>query len=634
MIIQALSKYYDLLAADEFAKISKLGYSPAKVSFAVVISGDGNLTNIIDFRIDAKKKVPKMLEVPLQKSRSGKFPPPYFLCDKPEFVLGIEKMKKKDFGSKFSGNEERPTILVDNGKEVIIFSKHSNSYFSAFRDFHHSLLDGIKDPLIQAFLKFLDGWNPEKSLDHPKITEYCNEIFAGGSLIFEISGKYLHENQAAVRAWERYMEREVSEESYIAQCLVSGEEEPIAKTHQKITGVLGAQSAGGSIISFNEDSFCSYGKEQSWNAPISKSAMFKYTTTLKHLLEWGSENRIQIGDATTVFWADTSNKSCIDLARFLIDPVEDSEENEDETKKAERRIDPGTRQLVNDILSKVKYGKYLEKKDLGIDPEKTNFYILGLSPNNARLAVRFWHQDSFGNFITRSAQHHLDMEIERNERWSRYISPFTLLKQTVHQGSKDPAASPLLGGQLMISILDNAPYPVTMFSAILNRVKVERSINYPKAAFIKAFLIRNARTRKTYDKDLITVSLNEKNPNVPYRLGRLFAVMESAQRAANPTVKRTIRDSYFASASSTPRIVYPALLKLHQHHLSKINSEKPGLGVNFSKMMDEVMSPIDQFPNTLSLEEQGMFMLGYYHQHESFFRKNDEKETTEVEMNQ
>lgn len=176
----------------------------------------------------------------------------------------------------------------------------------------------------------------------------------------------------------------------------------------------------------------------------------------------------------------------------------------------------------------------------------------------------------------------------------------------------------------MISILDNAPYPVTMFSAILNRVKVERSINYPKAAFIKAYLIRNARTRKNHDEDLITVSLNEKNPNIPYRLGRLFAVMESAQRAANPTVKRTIRDSYFASASSTPAIVFPILMKLNQHHLSKINSEKPGLSVYLSNLIGEIVSSVDKIPAYLSLEDQGMFMLGYYHQRN--FRKGEEND--------
>lgn len=634
MIIQALTRYYDVLAAEDPAKISKMGYSPAKVSFALVISDEGIPMQILDLRTDGKKKVPKMMEVPRQKSRSGKNPPPYFLCDKPEFVLGIERMKKKEYEDKFSSKKEKATILAENNRDVILFSDQSNKYFSAFRNFHHELLDRTEDKSVRAFLKFLDTWEPERSLENPKIREYLEEIFSGGLFVFEISGKYLHENLAAEHAWRPSEEHESGKEPYIAQCLVSGKEEPIAKTHDKINNVRGAQSAGASLISFNEDSFCSYNKEQSMNAPVSESAMFKYKTVLNHLLAWESKNRIQIGDTTTVFWAETTKESFIDLTLFLIDPVED-QENREKAEKPARRTDPGTRQLVNDILMKVKTGKYLDKRDLGVDPEKTNFYILGLSPNNARLAVRFWYQDSFGNFITRSAQHHLDMEIIRSDQWSRYISLFTLLKQTVHKGSKDPAASPLISGQLMNSILDNSPYPVTMFSAILNRIKAERSINYPKAAFIKAYLIRNARTRKMPEKDMITVSLNETSPNVPYRLGRLFAVMESAQKAANKTVrvKRTIRDSYFASASSTPRIVFPTLLKLHQHHLSKINSEKPGLAVNFSKMMDEVMSSIDNFPITLSLEDQGMFMLGYYHQHESFFRKNDETKIVEEEMN-
>jgi CRISPR-associated protein Csd1 len=162
-------------------------------------------------------------------------------------------------------------------------------------------------------------------------------------------------------------------------------------------------------------------------------------------------------------------------------------------------------------------------------------------------------------------------------------------------------------------------------------VKVERSIKYARAGFIKACLIRLARTRGNHEEDLITVSLNEESTSVPYRLGRLFAILESAQRIANPNVKRTIRDSYFASASSTPGWVFPVLLKLSQHHQSKIKSEKPGLGVNISKSIDEVMSSINRFPVNLSLEDQGMFMLGYYHQHESFFRKDGENKPVEEE---
>lgn len=633
MIVQSLVKYYDILARDKSVNISKPGFSPANVSFALVISPDGNLTNIIDIRTDAKKKVPRVMDVPLQKSRAGISPQPYFLCDKGEYIFGFENVKRKEFEKKNEKSSQEMHVLSRNDKFVTIISPRSRECSLQFKSFHHSLLDGHPNSEVQAFLKFLDEWKMESSLEHPKIAEYLDEIAAGGFFVFDIGGEYLHENPVIREVWESYYSSIVqsNSDSNCSQCLVSGKCEPIAVTHQKIKGVYGAQSAGASLVSFNDDSFYSYGKEQSYNAPISESAMFKYTTALNYLLHRGSRNRVQIGDTSTVFWADTNNQSCIDLAHFIIDPTDAEGTDAKEPESTQRQQDLRTRQLVSDILQKVKNGRYLEEKDLGVSPEKTKFYILGLAPNNARIAVRFWHEDSFGNFITRVARHHLDLEIEHDDCWPNYISIYRLLRETVPRESTDKAASPLLGGLLMRSILENTPYPVPMYAAILSRVKVERSINYVRAGFIKACLIRLARAKANHEEEMITVSLNEENPNVSYRLGRLFAILESAQKVANPNVKRTIRDSYFASASSTPGVVFPILLKLSQHHLSKINSEKPGLGVNISKSMDDVISSIDRFPVNLTLEEQGMFMLGYYHQHESFFRKVSEPAAIEGE---
>jgi CRISPR-associated protein Csd1 len=260
---------------------------------------------------------------------------------------------------------------------------------------------------------------------------------------------------------------------------------------------------------------------------------------------------------------------------------------------------------------------------VGIDPDTTNFYILGLSPNNARLAVRFWYQDRFGNFITRVARHHLDMEIIRDDSGPQYISLYSLLKQTVPEKSKDQTVSPLLGGLVMRSILWNNPYPLQLYNAILNRVKVEGSINYVRAGILKACLLRLARSGSTKLKeDLITVSLNEESPNVPYRLGRLFAVLERAQNDTNKDMKSTINSKYFSSASTTPAVVFPVLLKLAQHHIAK--SE---WGFKSSQSIEDILLDIDTFPAYLNLEDQGMFMLGYYHQRKAFFKK---KETNPV----
>lgn len=620
MIVQSLVRYYDILAGDRTVEISRWGYSPAKVSFALVISDAGELTNIIDLRTDGKKKQPVIMDVPYQKSRTVSIVP-YFLCDNSKYVFGIESINLEEKKEE----SEYLRTLESASNELIVVSKRSQKCFEQFRLLQRSILGEMNTPKVISYLHFLDHWKPEESLQHPKVAEYKKEILAGAFFIFEVEGEFLHKYPDIRKTWEQKCDNLSPDETpLVSQCLVTGQSGFIAKTHQPIKGVKNAHTKGATLISFNDPAFESYNKEQSYNAPVSESAMFKYTTALNYLLEPDSKNRIQIGDTTTVFWAETEKKSCENLVHYLFDPVDDEAESDANSAGIARQQDRSTRQLVSDILKKVKTGKYLEEKDLGVDPETTNFYILGLSPNKARLAVRFWHQDNFGNFITQLARHHLDMEIERDDRVPQFISIYWLLKQTVPKGSKEFAASPMLGGLLMRSILENTPYPVPMYNAILNRVKVERSINYTRAGFIKACLIRLARTRGNHEEDLITVSLNEKNPNVSYRLGRLFAILESAQKSANPTIKRTIRDSYFASASSTPAVVYPILLKLNQHHLSKINSEKPGLGVNISKSMDDVISSIDRFPVNLSLEEQGMFMLGYYHQHESFFRKGDD----------
>jgi len=620
VIVQSLVRYYDILAADKHANISKPGYSPGNVSFAVVIAPTGQLTNIIDLRSDGKKKVPQEMNVPFQRSRAVAVTP-FFACDNAKYIFGIEKI---GVDGKKKTASEIVTGLSDTGGEKIVVSKRSQECFDKFRTLHHRLLDSANDPAVQAFLKFLDSWNPEKSMDHPKIAEYQDRILDGGFFVFDIGGNYLHQNPLVRDAWESYYaaphEDDAGESS---QCLVTGKQEPIARIHQKIKGVYGAQSAGATLVGFNDPAFESYGKEQSYNAPIGDSSMFKYTTALNHLLARGSNNRIQIGDTTTVFWAETEKKICENLAIGFIDPIDEPAKPE---KNPGRQQDPATRELVNAVLEKVRTGKPLMEGDLGVDPDTMNFYILGLSPNNARLAVRFWYRDNFGNFITRLARHHLDMEVERDNRKARLISMYWLLKQTVPEGSKDNAASPLLGGLLMRSILDGTPYPIPMYNAILNRAKVERTITPARAGFIKACLIRMARARGKHEEDMITVSLNEENKDVPYRLGRLFAVLEKAQNDSNRDLKSTINSKYFSSASTTPAVVFPVLLKLAQHHIAKSD-----WGFKSNQWIEEVVSGIDEFPAYMNLEDQGKFMLGYYHQRKAFFKKKEASEDNKEE---
>jgi len=627
MIIQSLCRHYDVLEGDKNVNIPKLGYSSAKVSFALVISPDGVLTHIVDLRSDDKKPKPKDMDVPIQKSRSsGVFP--YFVCENAKYVFGVEKVKRSEFEKKFdlASSEENSvehTVLEENDKEVTLVHRRSRECFEAFKTLHHSILDGLNDQEVRGFLAFLDGWNPEEFLENPKTREYKDELLAGGNCVFECGGVFLHQKSAVRNAWETYSQNETG--NTFAQCLISGKVEPVAKIHQKIKGVVGAQSAGASIVSFNNDAFCSYGKEQSFNSPISESAMFKYTTALNHLLSSPS-NRIRIADTTVVFWAETHEKSCEDLAKFFFDPVE-PDTKEGKNVESSRVQDITKTKQIEDILNKVRIGKKINQEDIGTDPEK-NFYILGLSPNNARLAVRFWYIDSIGGLIEKLARHHLDMEIIRDDYGPRYVSVYRLLKETVPQSSDKKTVSPLLGGLIMRSILTNTGYPISLYSAIMSRVKVDGSINFVRAGFIKAYLLRLSRAGlSNLNQDLITMSLNEESSNVPYRLGRLFAALEKAQNDTNREMKSTINSKYFSSASSTPAVVFPVLLKLAQHHIAK--SE---WGFRSNQLIEQILSGVDEFPAYLNLEDQGMFMLGYYHQRKAFFTKKEVPSSEEMSL--
>jgi len=625
LIIQSLCQYYDILQNDESVSISRPGYSSANISFVLVISRDGKLSHIVDQRSDDKKPRPKEMKVPLQKARANGIVP-YFACDNSKYVFGVEKVKGEKKDKLLSERTAYIFLLEDNDGAATVVSKRSNACFEKFRELQHEVLNNPDDSGARTFLRFLDNWNPENFLKNPKIMEYKDEILAGANFVFECDGDYLHKNSVVKQAWENYLSHETDGDVPVSQCLISGELEPISRLHQKIKGVVGAQVSGASIVSFNNEAFCSYNKKQSYNAPVSESSMFKYTTALNYLLA-NKDNRIRIADTMVVFWAETSDGSYEDFANFFFAPRENiNREKEDESADDSRIRDQETLKTMEDILSKIRSGRHLNKDEIAVDPD-TKFYILGLSPNNARLAIRFWYVDTFGNFLEKVGQHHLDMEIIRNDSEPKYTSVYRLLMETVAKSSTDRKASPILGGLIMRSILNNTTYPIQMYSAILNRVKVERSINRVRAGFIKAYLLRLARSGSTNIKeDLITMKLNEDSSNVPYRLGRLFAVLEKVQSETNKSMGSTINSKYFSSASATPSVVFPVLLKLAQHHIAKSD-----WGFKTSQSMEEILSGVDEFPKYLGLEEQGMFMLGYYHQRKANYTKKEKNSSGKEE---
>ena len=620
MILQALCRYYDILKDEEQPNLSESSHSMAKVSFALVLSPYGDLINVIDLRVDGKKPTPQEMSVPFQEVRSSGVAP-YRLCDNSKYVFGVEK-KDKTRSSTISDSPPEEGETSDS-----LVTLRSKKCFEQFRCLHHDLFDDLELDSTRALLRFLDSWDPNGFYSHPKVSQYADDLLAGGNLVFEFEGKYLHEHAEIVQklADRASRDRASGDRGIVQHCLITGKMEPIMRVHPRIKGVRGAQTSGAALISFNDAAFCSFGKNQNYNAPIGESSALKYTSILNRLLDRDSKNKINIGDTTIVYWAETKNTQYLDLTAFLLAPSESKESDEKTEDDGDLlRTDQKMIQLIRDILNKVKIGKPLLDGELGVDPVNTNFYMLGLSPNASRLSVRFWYQDSMGHFIERLAQHHLDMEIVHDERDFPYVPIYRILKETVPRNSKDKASSPLLDGILMRSILDGTPYPSELYAAILNRIKADGSINYARAAFLKAYLVRSQRQRPEGREGWITVSLNEESMNVPYRLGRLFAVLEKAQKDAIGGAKSGINSKYFSSASTTPSVVFPVLLKLAQHHIAKSD-----WGIKTNQSIGEIMSGIDHFPKYLKLEDQGMFMIGYYHQQKEIYRKRKDEEDKE-----
>lgn len=561
MILSSLAAYYDRLSQEPEPVVPLAGFSRQKIHFALHIDADGKLAEppVFDLRqTEGKKTAPQELVVPEAVKRSVGVAA-NFLWDNTGYVLGAD----------------------DKGKP-----ERTAKTFEAFKARCHEIGDGLDDAGMAAVLSFLDAWNPA---DAPALPGW-EDMVKGCNLVFRLAGGglgYVHERPAVRRAWLDHLAGASKERR--GMCLVTGQDAPIARLHPSIKGVRDAQSSGAALVSYNQESFTSYGKEQSYNAPVGEPAVFAYTTALNHLLRKGSRQRVQIGDATTVFWTERVSE-VEGLLSFLFDPT----------------AGDGTEENVRLFLEAVRDGK-----KPGVDPAElqSGFFILGLAPNAARLSVRFWHVDTVAGVCAAVGRHFAALAMDRAfDNEPEFPGLWQLLRETAAQGELKNV-NPALAGALMRSILTEAPYPASLPAAVIARIRADQTVNYLRAAMLKAFLVRNAQKE-------VSVSLDPNCTDVGYRLGRLFAVLEKAQQEAIPGANTTIRDRYYGSASATPAAVFPQLMRLAQHHI-----EKAEYGGVSDRRIEEILETVQLFPKHLSLDEQGMFAIGYYHQRRENYKK-------------
>lgn len=577
MILQALTELYEQLAAK--GVLAGAGWSPVKVSYALYLNDDGEITQVASLKVEQIKGkktvlVPQSVSLPAPVIRTAGVAA-NFLCDNSSYMLGMDQ----------KGKPER-----------------TKECFAACKKLHQTLLNDVDSPAARALLAFFERWEPGQVQTCPALAEVMDDILAGANLIFRYAGSYLHEDPQIRKAWERYYNQNSSHGQEMA-CLVTGQRGPVESVHPTIKNVAGAQSSGAALVSFNAPAFCSYGKEQNYNAPTSQYAAFAYTAALNHLLA-DRERVCHIGDATVVFWAKSGET---DYSDFFMDSLFDQE----------RKYEPEELQAMMASLSKGEAVTYDQNQ---LDPNM-QFYVLGLSPNAARLSVRFFLQNSFGNLVANAKAHQERLEIVRPS-FDKFVTMplWALLRETVNENSRDKAPAPNLAGEVLRSILNNTPYPATLLQGVQLRIRAERRVTRGRAAIIKAYYLK--KPHPEVPEEVLTVALNRESNNVPYTLGRLFSVLEAIQEAANPGINATIQDRYFNSASSTPARVFPTLLNLSQKHLKKLSG---GLRITYERQVTELLGKLpESFPAQFSLPQQGSFQLGYYHQTQARYEKREE----------
>ncbi|MDR2212575.1 MAG: type I-C CRISPR-associated protein Cas8c/Csd1 [Pseudomonadales bacterium] len=593
MILQSLYANYQRLLSRQEPGLSAFGYSPEKISYEIVLALDGAVVGVNNIRVTSgKKSVPRILEVPQPPKRASGIKP-CFMWDKTSYVLGVSATSQR----------------VDKEHE-------------AFKALHRQCLSDQTDPGLRAFLAFLDAWTPER-FQPPQFKGEMRDT----NFVFRLDGEkaYLHEHAAAQKVWARLLGGDgEKEKSFEGLCLITGERGPLARLHPPIKGVKGkgAQSSGASIVSFNLDAFGSYGKHQGENAPISEQAAFAYTTLLNHLLRHGEDNRqrLQIGDATVVFWAEAEDAQQAQAAESLFQLLIDH--RSDDAQEAEK---------LHRVLDDVAQGR--PRPLASLDPkldEGTRMFVLGLAPNVSRLSIRFWQADTLEVFVERMAEHERDLRIEPVP-WKIPPSAWRLALATApsREGrAKSDDVAPQLVGELMRAVLSGAHYPRSLLSNVLMRMRSDGDISGVRVALCKGVLARDQRLGVNDQQEEIPVGLDETSLNPGYRLGRLFAVLENVQRSAlGGQVNATIRDRYYGAASATPAAVFPVLLRNTQNHLGRLRKDKPGLAVYLERQIGQIVDGLsDHLPRSLRIEDQGRFAIGYYHQSQARFAGKDADE--------
>jgi CRISPR-associated protein Csd1 len=582
-----------MLAANPENGIPLFGYSKAKVSFAAILSSQGELIDIRPLgqtvlQGKTEREIPAQLVVPAQIKR-GNGIRANFLCDSCAYVLGLSERDETD-----------PSYAVYR--------------FGAFRAKTFDILADAKSLEARAVLAFLEQHDPYAARDHKVIAVHLDHLLIGGRVVFKLEGAagYVHDHPEVRDLWEQYLSEMRNDNENVGQCLVTGDTVPIARLHVSLKGVRGAAPTGASLVTFNARAYESYNREeaQGLNAPVGERAAFAYTTILNYLLSPEQiYHKTMLGAITVVYWAESPDLDYQVLLTELLNPG----------FLAAQEKTPDQVLAVADRLQHFHDGD-MEKMMAGLDPDM-RVHVLGLLPNVSRLSVHFFHTDTFSALVKKFMRHYADLKIVKQfDTQFSQIAVRWLLEETVSGHLKNRNATPVLTSAFIRAILDDTPYPASMYYAVLNRIRADADnakkrnykISYERASLIKAYLLRKYRNDDSNPfQDELTISLNEDSVNPAYILGRVFALLENVQKEV--TGGEELRKRYFTAVCASPARIFPMLLRNLKWHARKLPN-----GYIRKAMILKILSLLGEeppdIPERFSLDEQGIFVLGYYHQ--------------------
>ena len=600
MLIKALCEYADKLEESSEERLPQ-GWSYQNISYRIMLTDSGEISDILDIRQEKKEVTNKGKEKAVKQTVS---------------IILPERTQKSSIDSNII--EHRPLYIFGLNYDKGSFttqdktSKARKSH-EAFVKRNLEFFDGLDSPVCNAFRKFLERWSPEEETQNKILCDlgkdYSNSYYAFG---LDGARGNLEDDEQFRKKYDEYItqDQEPQQGSELYQCSITGIASPTARIHDKIK-FPGGNSTGCVLVGMKEPAFESYGKSQSYNSSISEAAMKKYTSALNYLLS-DKSHRILIDDMAVVFFAMKNDDSAeCDEFSFIFGDTKSGQE-----QMTEQGINGAVQKAASGII-----GDTESVQRISADND-VQFYIAGLTANSSRLCQKFFCKGRFGDMINNLKKHQQDMKIDEGQR---SVSFFSIASQLKPPRSKDTTIAPPLMTSIVLSAINGTKYPHALLENVIRRIKTDRdgeNEHYTKLNSVRAGIIKACLNRK-YNKEEITMHLNEQNYDPAYVCGRLFAVLEKIQQdQANGKLSSTIKDSYFSSAATKPSSVLPKLIQLSQHHLDKLSEPSR---IFYNKLVGNIIDLLDDsFPQTLGLDGQGRFIIGYYQQNKALYTTNSE----------